>query len=109
MVTLLDVKYSFTLRPFPVTVRSTIADQLTEIDLQWNLSNLDTGTKIIVLIGQACLFQGENSMHLRTSSVLINQVSLFQGGGALRDVPLYYIVLPFLVLQPSMVDIMLCF
>ena len=70
---------------------------------------MDTlGTKIIVLIGQVCLFQGENSMHLRTSSVLINQVSIFQGG-PLRKVSLYYIVLPFLVLQPSMVGIMLCF
>ena len=48
--------------------------------LQWNLSNVDTvGTKII---GEGSLFQRENNMYLykvgTQSSVLINQVSLFQ-------------------------------
>ena len=50
---------------------------------------MDTiGTKIF---GEVSLFQGENTMYLykvvTQSSVLINQVSLFQGG-PLREVPL---------------------
>ena len=49
--------------------------------VQWNLSNTDTlGTKIIVLISEVSLFQGENNMyvyHVGTRSiVLINQVVL---------------------------------
>ena len=56
---------------------------------------MDTiGTKIIVQISEVSLFQGENNMYLyevRTqSSILINQVSLFQKC-PLREVPLYYI------------------
>ena len=58
----------------------------------WNLSNTDTlGAKIIVLISEVSLFQRENNMYLckvgTQSSVLINQVSLFQGC-PLRGVPL---------------------
>ena len=53
------------------------------IPIQWNLSTTDTlGTKIVVLISEVSLFQGENNMYLykvgTRSSVLINQVSLFQ-------------------------------
>ena len=34
--------------------------------LQWNLSNVDTlGTKIIVLISEVSIFQGENNMYLK--------------------------------------------
>ena len=52
-------------------------------NVQWNLSNTDTlGTKIIVLISEASLFQGENNMYLykvgTQPGVLINQVPLFQ-------------------------------
>ena len=59
----------------------------------WNLSNTDTlGTKIIVLISEVSLFEGENKMYLykvgTQSSVLINQVSLFPRC-PLREVPLY--------------------
>ena len=46
-----------------------------------NLSNMDTlGTKIIVLISEVSLFEGENNMYLykvgTQSSVLINEGSL---------------------------------
>ena len=48
--------------------------------------------EITVLISEVSLFQGENNMHLYKvgtwSSVLINQVSLFQRC-PLREVPLY--------------------
>ena len=57
---------------------------------------MDTiGTKILVLISEVPLFQGENIMYLyevgTQSSVLINEVSLFQGC-PLREVPLYFSV-----------------
>ena len=62
--------------------------------LPWNLSNTDTiGTKIIVLVSEVSLFQGEDNMYLyktgTRSSVLINEVSLFQRC-PLREVPLYH-------------------
>ena len=47
--------------------------------LQWNISNTDTlGTKVIVLISEVSLFQGENDMYLcevqtQSSSVVIKQ------------------------------------
>ena len=60
---------------------------------QWKLSNMDTrGTKICVLISEVSLFQGENMYLYKVgtwSSVLINQVSLFQRC-PLREVPLYF-------------------
>ena len=58
------------------------------LGLQWNLSDTDTlGTKIIVLISEVSLFQGENNYKIGTqSSVQINQVSIFQGCTS-REVP----------------------
>ena len=67
--------------------------------MQWNLSNADTlGTKIIVLISEVSLFQGENNMFyvkLWLSRVSwLTKVSLFQRC-PLREVLLY--VKPLLV------------
>ena len=58
--------------------------------IQWNPSNTDTlGTKIIVLISEVSLFQGENNMYLDKvgtrpgvlikQGVLISEVSLKRG------------------------------
>ena len=60
---------------------------------QWSLSNTDTlGIKIIVLISEVSLFQGEKDLYLykvgTQPGVLINQLSLFQRC-PLREVPLY--------------------
>ena len=58
---------------------------LNSIVLQWNLSNTNpiSGTKIIVLISEVSLFQGENNMYLckvgTRSSVLIYQRVLISG------------------------------
>ena len=59
--------------------------------IQWNPSNTDTlGTKIIVLISEVSLFQGENNMYLDKvgtrpgvlikQGVLISEVSILKRG-----------------------------
>ena len=58
----------------------------------YSVSNMDTlGTKIFVLISEVSSFQGDNNMQLykvgTRTSVLNNQVSLFQGC-PLRGIPL---------------------
>ena len=63
--------------------------------IQRNLSSTDTlGTKIIVMISEASLFQRENNLYKvgTQSSVLINQGVLISEVSFKREVPLYLLL-----------------